>query len=172
MGTENNNLKWYKFEQNNSGGFFVVNDKLCHRLFIQAENEYMAIKKAEELGCYWYGVDDGIDCPCCGDRWSNYWIDPVNIEDIPKKEHSVTGYSISNWYKRFGSYNIIEEPKKNWIYGDCYLYDGKISFTCFEEYLQYLADEYGMTTPDIRLFYANGEVKEIYSNKENLKYDW
>lgn len=23
-----------------------------------------------KLGCYFYGYDIGIDCSCCGDRWS------------------------------------------------------------------------------------------------------
>lgn len=61
---------FYGFNQNNSGGHFVVDDSLCHRLFIEADDKDEAISKAEELGCYWDGVDKGIDCPCCGDRWS------------------------------------------------------------------------------------------------------
>ena len=30
---------FYEFDQNNSGGHFTVNDKVCHRLFIEAEIE-------------------------------------------------------------------------------------------------------------------------------------
>jgi hypothetical protein len=63
------NYKWFLFDQNNSGGKLVVNDKVCHRLFIEAENESEAISIAEGLGVYFNGVDDGRDCPCCGDRW-------------------------------------------------------------------------------------------------------
>ena len=40
-------IKFYEFDQNNSGGVFKVDDKLCHRLFIEAENANQAIKKAE-----------------------------------------------------------------------------------------------------------------------------
>jgi len=69
------NTKFYGFTQNNSGGSFVENESLCHRLFIEAESLGEAIDKAEELGCYWGGVEAGIDCPCCGDRWDTYCIE-------------------------------------------------------------------------------------------------
>lgn len=29
---------FYLFSQNNSGGSFIVNDKVCHRLFIEADD--------------------------------------------------------------------------------------------------------------------------------------
>ncbi len=56
-------MKIYEFSQNNSGGSFDVNDQLCHRLFIEAENETQAIIKAESIGVYFNGCDDGSDCP-------------------------------------------------------------------------------------------------------------
>ena len=34
----NNNTYWYEFNQNNSGGSFVVDDKVCHRIYIEAED--------------------------------------------------------------------------------------------------------------------------------------
>lgn len=45
-------MNWYCFDQNNSGGYFDVDDKVCHRLFIEAESFDDAVEKAEELGCY------------------------------------------------------------------------------------------------------------------------
>lgn len=114
---------FYQFDQNNSGGVFDVDDKVCHRLFIEADSEGEACAKAEELGCYWDGVEKEIDCPCCGDRW--YFPDVVNFE---------------NWgNKQFGS---------------------------IEELAQYLANRYGWTNPDARIYYANGDVVEIYKTKE------
>lgn len=59
---------FYLFNQNNSGGSFIVNDKVCHRLFIEADDGREALRVAESLGCYWDGVSKGLDCPCCGDR--------------------------------------------------------------------------------------------------------
>ena len=110
-------MSWYLFYQNNSGGRFVVNDNVCHRLFIEAESNDDAINTAEGIGCYWSGVALGIDCPCCGDRWSNYDAQPI---EIPKQ------------------YGVVEE------------------------YAQHLADAYRTTTPDTRIFYANGDVTEIF----------
>lgn len=113
-------MKWFEFDQNNSGGHFDVDDKVCHRLFIEAESFNDAVEKAEELGCYWDGIDKGIDCSCCGNRWSKWDDEPVDIEPY---------------------------------------------FNDIEEYAQFLADSFGWTTPDVRLYYNDGNVKEIFSAK-------
>lgn len=112
-------MPFYQFDQNNSGGSFDVDDKVCHRLFIEADSEEEATSKAEFLGVYFNGCDDGIDCYCCGDRW-------------------------------YGS----EEVESPHPYGDS-----------IEEIAQYHADHYGWTTPDCRIFYKSGEVKEVFTNK-------
>ncbi|MGG0794754.1 hypothetical protein ABE137_12210 [Brevibacillus laterosporus] len=31
--------QFYDFSQNNSGGSFMINDKICHRLFIEADKD-------------------------------------------------------------------------------------------------------------------------------------
>lgn len=69
--------KWFKYDQNNSGGKFIVNKNVCHRVFIEAENSQLADNIAERLGIYFDGVDSGIDCECCGDRW--YGSDEINL---------------------------------------------------------------------------------------------
>ncbi len=114
---------FYKFDQNNGGGYFVTDENLCHRLFIEADNEHEAIEKAEELGCYWDGVNRGLDCPCCGDRWD--FPDKLDSKHYAWEKHS----------------NI-------------------------EEFAQSLADRYSWTSPDIRIFYKNGTVKEIYAREK------
>lgn len=68
-------MNWYEYSQNNSGGSFDVNDKVCHRLYIQAETAEQANAKAEELECYWDGCASDMDCPCCGDRWYRNYDD-------------------------------------------------------------------------------------------------
>lgn len=115
-------MKWFEFSQNNTGGSFDVDDNVCHRLFIEAVDEETASSIAETKGVYFDGVDEGRDCPCCGDRWSSY-------------------------------YNEVKFPVD---YGS-----GKV-FNTVEEYAQYLADDYGWTTPDARIFYQDGSVKEIF----------
>ena len=154
---------FYEFNQNNSGGSFDVDDKLCHRLFIEADTLKEAIWKAEDLGCYWDGVAAGIDCPCCGDRWDKPWKDEG--ETFPKDFGAIEfSSSLEKWYKKYGKYEIIIEPhlRKNSMYKS---YEGKIRFNNIEEFAQYLADEYGWTTPDVRIYYKNGKIKEIFSRK-------
>jgi hypothetical protein len=69
--------------------------------------------------------------------------------------------------QKYGKYTIKEYPQSvGGMFGS--YYEGKISFKSIEEYAQYLADEYGWTTPDIRIYYKNGDVKEIFSNKNNI----
>ena len=121
---------FYMLDQNNSGGSFVVNDRLTHRLFIEADSEQDAIAFAESLVCYWNGVENGYDCECCGDRW----------------------------YQYAREYNS-EKMVKDWECEEVGTVEG---------YAQYLADNYGHDcSPDARIFYKNGTVKEIFSNASN-----
>ena len=162
-------MNWYDFNQNNSGGYFDVNDKVCHRLFIEAKSFDDAVKKAEELGCYWDGVNKGVGCPCCGDRWHKWSDDPINIEE----GYSVCSYggickdTITMWNEKYGSYEVIEEPIWKKEYG-IREYAGRIKFRNIEEYAQFVADEYGWTVPDVRIYYHDGNVKEIFSKKMTI----
>ena len=162
---------FYEFNQNNSGGHFVVDDKLCHRLFIEADNECEAINKAEELGCYWYGVSEGRDCSCCGDRWNKDWLRPVDMDKYMTAGYRVNVYdgiytnTMERWNEKYGKYEFAEAPhweKHDWGTKE---YVGAIKFNNIEEYAQFLADEYGWTTPDIRIYYEDGTVKEIFKTE-------
>ena len=117
--------RFYEFSQNNSFGSFVVDDKLCHRLFIEAESADKANDIARSMGVYFDGCSNGLDCDCCGDRW--YRADKHEEIDIDK---------LSSAYNK--------------------------AFESVEDYAQYLANKYGWTMPDARIFYLSGETKEIY----------
>lgn len=86
-------MNLYKFDQNNSGGSFVVDDVLTHRVIIEALTEKDAISKAEDLGIYFNGVDEGIDCPCCGDRWD----EPYRL-DFPLQWNKETVFNCADTY--------------------------------------------------------------------------
>lgn len=125
-------MKFYEFTQNNSGGNFITDDDVCHRLLIEAGDVDEATEKALELGVYFDGVESGIDCDCCGDRWRRPWSeDPL---EFPME---------------YESYRI-----------------GKVSFGDAVEYAQLMADEYGWTSPDARIFYKDGTVKEIFTKEK------
>lgn len=64
-----NNTKWYKYSQNNSGGYFEIDENLDRCVFIEETSIENANKKAENIGIYFDGVQKDLDCKCCGDRW-------------------------------------------------------------------------------------------------------
>lgn len=45
-------------------------------------------------------------------------------------------------------------------------YSGNIRIRNIEEYAQFVTDEYGFTSPDARIYYKDGSVKEIFASKE------
>jgi len=61
--------KFFRYDQNNSGGDFIVDDKVTIDVWIEAHNSDEANTVAEKLGIYFDGVATGADCGCCGDRW-------------------------------------------------------------------------------------------------------
>jgi hypothetical protein len=151
-----NMTKFYEYSQNNSGGSFDVDNDLCHRLLIEADSAKQADVLAEGLGCYWNGVDAGMDCECCGDRWYHQWGDegltfPYPYGTFPKTEAEAIAEV----------YGVRIEPTKRKTYGNR---DTDIIFDTVEQYAQYMADRYGWTKPDVRIFYKDGTRKEIYTD--------
>ena len=69
------------------------------------------------------------------------------------------------WNKRYGHYEIIERPKFVNDYGRTY--KGRIKIKNIEEYAQFMADSYGWTIPDARIYYKDGTVKEIFSKRSD-----
>lgn len=74
---------FYKFNQNNSFGKFDIDDVMGIGpiVYVEANDANSANYRAESLGIYFNGVDDGIDCPCCGDRWYNVTDIDYNVTD-------------------------------------------------------------------------------------------
>lgn len=83
-------MKFFTFSQNNSGGSFDSDEQagIGHYVIIEANDEHDAYDRAEQIGLYFNGVDDGRDCECCGDRWSHY----ADENDVPK----IYGTDVSN----------------------------------------------------------------------------
>ena len=105
-------LKWFMFDQNNSGGSFVQNDVVCEYVGIQARNAAEAISTAQTL------FEPYSDyCPCCGERWS-YDVEDDDGTDVP----SIYGES-------------IYESKKSWIREKVILHyaDGKVERVILKE---------------------------------------
>lgn len=67
--------KFYHFSQNNSGGMFDIEPSrgIGVDVWIEAVDADHANSRAEQIGLYFNGVEDGSDCECCGDRWYPTW---------------------------------------------------------------------------------------------------
>lgn len=73
------NLKWWHFNQNNSGGYYIENGVVGADVFIQAKSSVEAADKAYSLF-----EDYSEYCECCGERWS-VWSNSseANAKDNP-----------------------------------------------------------------------------------------
>lgn len=78
----NESSKFYYFNQNNSGGRFDEDDDVCESVIIEARSVEQANNRALDIGIYFDGVNLGMDCPCCGDRWSEIW-DEDEGKEVP-----------------------------------------------------------------------------------------
>jgi len=106
---------FYKFDQNNSGGSFKFTENLGVLVIIEADNHYKANEKFVEMGGYFNGCDDGIDCDCCGDRW--YACSEADATKMPLVYgRPPQEYVLSQWFTDWTGggterYNIIVHYK-------------------------------------------------------------
>ena len=105
---------------------------------------------------------------CCGDRWSTYY-DEIDINKMKNDRYkasvcdNIYHNAVQEWEKKYGKFTIVEKPRfKCNKYSNFRSYVGSISFASIEEYAQYLANAYGWTVPDARIFYKDGNIKEIF----------
>jgi hypothetical protein len=98
--------KFYLFSQNNSGGSFHVDKKegIAEYVIIEALSASDANRRAEAIGIYFDGVENDMDCPCCGDRWSSVYGDGDDVPKIYGK--TIQEYRESEW-KSFMRNNIV-----------------------------------------------------------------
>lgn len=159
-----NLAKFYEYSQNNSGGSFNVDENVCHYVFIEATSENHANSIAKEIGIYFDGCADGVDCSCCGDRW----YDSPNEIDI--EQYKDNGYpadvtkSEQQWFERFGEFPRHTEPVWNNKYG-FKQFEGRVYFDTIEQYAQFMANRWGSTTPDVIIHYLDGTKKKFFTKK-------
>ena len=111
----------YVYWQNNSGGYFkeirktykdnmlILPVKCIGATEYGYEHLAVADKEITPNEVYFDGVEEGLDCPCCGDRWSR-------LGDWNKKEKIYIYENLEEFEKskpeRFGYYVILSELKK------------------------------------------------------------
>jgi hypothetical protein len=94
MPTRTVNTKFFTFNQNNSGGRFHEDDRVCHYVIIEATNADDANRRAEQVGLYFDGRGD---CSCCGNRWSSAWSDSEGTEEPSIYGKPPTDYDYHRW---------------------------------------------------------------------------
>lgn len=71
-------IMFFTFRQNNSGGYFIVNDNVAVNLIIEAVNAEDAVDKMSEIT-----ENYSEYCDCCGERWSSWWVNDEDGTDKP-----------------------------------------------------------------------------------------
>lgn len=94
-------LFWFEYRQNNSGGRFITDDDVAKYVLIQETDAGPANHKAEQVGIYFDGCNQGWDCDCCGDRW--------NEVGDPLDDFSTSDYK-NNWTRKVHD-NVIDYAK-------------------------------------------------------------
>lgn len=146
---------FYEFRQNNSGGSFDIEPDrgISVSVIVEADSVEDANYRAERIGLYFNGCEDGRDCDCCGDRWHEQYQfgDREGGDVVP----SVYGKPLIDH---------APDPKQSWIddgwAGDdpevfVHLKDGRFfGFHLVNGYYIYTGDALPETLPA-------GTVKEI-----------
>lgn len=100
---------FYEFHQNNPGGFFDKN--MPRYLWIEASSKDEACEIAEEHGVYFDGIDEGIDCPCCGDRWYRPWrsMTREEIDESLARLCDPDRFKWDKWPHPLAEFKIVEK---------------------------------------------------------------
>lgn len=146
-------MKFFEFSQNNSGGSFDCDEYVTHRVLIEADTADEAALKGESLGMYWDGCENGMDCECCGDRWSRPWSDDGKV--FPYSYGTLSKNDANSMVEKYQCEMKKTERK---IYGNR---EWDVVFKTPESYMQYLADDYGWTDPDGYIYYKDGRKVSI-----------
>lgn len=86
--------KFITFRQNNSGGYLHHNEDVDVFVIIEGEDLWQIQSKAREV---FYGYRDY--CSCCGQRWSDSWVDEDDMTDKPMiYDKDVYDYKGEPWF--------------------------------------------------------------------------
>jgi hypothetical protein len=96
-------MAFYTFNQNNSGGSFDYTPRsgISHYVIVEADSTSDAVDRAENIGLYFNGVSNNMDCGCCGDRWYEPWDEndePMVYDQSVSDGHAGRGIK---WIKGF-----------------------------------------------------------------------
>lgn len=114
-------LKWWYFDQNISGGYFIHDENVSDGVFIQASRPDVAQYLFNEIieSKYEYSTY----CECCGERWDDYnsaegtdtpEIYGKSIEDLEKNTRFFHEYFVLHYYDGTKKYFRVGEGYLNY----------------------------------------------------------
>jgi len=154
--------KFYKFRQNNSGGYYDDDENVAAIVVIEALDEKHAMSIMEPLieNC-------SPSCSCCGDRWSLYLSDEIEEEDMLKgcNAEIYTHYKDckERWFYLYGEFDREEEPRVKPNHFKQEVFGAKCTFKNIEEYLQFEANNYFLSSNNAVIHYMDGIKKKFFS---------
>jgi hypothetical protein len=100
---------FYQYIQNNSGGRYDIDDSVTYIVLIEASNAREADSIAEAIGIYFDGCSIGVDCTCCGDRWSRAYEDDATEKLLVNRWHAERG-GVYLYTDKGKTKKVITEP--------------------------------------------------------------
>ncbi len=109
--------KFYTFNQNNSGGYFVEDDNagVCEYVIVEAISAIDAYNRLCKIGESVNGFHSF--CSCCGERWSDY-INDSDGKDRPEIYGEPVESYEKNWYRSRAFVHYIDGTKKEFIFNE------------------------------------------------------
>lgn len=98
---------FYHYRQNNTGGSFDVDDNVHTNVIIEANSADEANDRAETIGIYFDGVTKGMDCDCCGSRWSSQYDDSDGTDTPTIYGESLDEYQVDSYFVKDGVKAIV-----------------------------------------------------------------
>lgn len=99
---------FYRFNQNNSGGYYVIDADagVGESIHIEANNVDEARDKFEAIGNTVAGFDSF--CECCGQRWSPFWLDETDATEFPADYGKEVDYNGTGSYVHYADGRVVE----------------------------------------------------------------
>ncbi|RMH10629.1 MAG: hypothetical protein D6698_17455 [Gammaproteobacteria bacterium] len=117
-------MAWYLYDQNMSGGYYF---EPAFAVLVEADNPEEANRRAETVGIYFNGVEEGEDCECCGDRWIEQ-SRPLVDSKVAKFISSLKKISEEDDYRIEKTVSVLDKS------GDFTLYEAEDPYEVFALY--------------------------------------
>jgi len=165
------NTSFYEFSQTCLKGIIDIDENVSRNVIIEARNSEEAISIFKPM----IGEQDSschcLSCTCCEERW-DLIPEEIDLELYKKQGYPVNLYSKhknmkEEWFRQYGEYPILRKPR--WFKKPFKYFGGRIYFNNIEQYCQFMADFYGLASPEYIIHYLNGVKVKIFK-RENIKF--